>query len=172
MSNPALIPVQFYSWNPLPDSIRSTFELPAWPYSNRDRSLPREVLDYFNHYSIWYYRDSLPDGEGGARPALFGTYLGKPLSEVKYPIDCFCHSCYIHYASMEFNIARWWPNCSQEFIEQQVAIAGDNFAWNTFNDQRKLKAFGRFSIAFEKKVRERRGSKSIGSFSNLPTRKK
>lgn len=171
MSNPALIPIQFYSWKPLPLELRSTFELPDWPYSRQDNQLPPDVLEYFNTYGIWYYRDGLP-GVNGARHALFGTYLGKPLSEAKFPIDVFGYSGYIRYADMSFAIGKWWPSCSREFIDQQIAISGDDYAWNVWGEQRRAKAFGRYSIAFEKKPKVGRLAKGFKSFEELPRARK
>lgn len=55
--------VKFYTFQPLDDSIRTTFELPAWPYTNNPEHY-KLFEDYLKENSIFLYEDSIDkDGE-------------------------------------------------------------------------------------------------------------
>jgi hypothetical protein len=128
-----IINVRFYSLNPLPMEIRSTFELPVWPYSREDGEMPKELIDYFNQYSIFYYRDEIVTGNH-LRPGLINREIS-----VITPIDCYGHSCYIDYGNRTFKVVPWWQQCSREFIKECEMQTGDRMAWTAFNEYRSLK---------------------------------
>lgn len=130
-----IINVSMYSLNPLPMELRSTFELPVWPYSQADGSMPAELAAYFKQYSIFYYRDEITKGNE-LRPGLV-----TPGINFETPIDCYRHSCYIDYGNRTFKIVPWWPQCSREFVMAEVQRTGDRMAWTGFNEPRILKGF-------------------------------
>jgi hypothetical protein len=130
-----IINVSFYSINPLPMEIRRTFELPVWPYSDQNAEMPKELVDYFFPYSIFYYRDEITK-ENQLRPGLIN-----PKVVFETPIDCYAHSCYIDYGMRTFRVVPWWGACSREFVQQCLKQTGDKMAWTTFNEHRTLKGF-------------------------------
>lgn len=127
----SIINVSFYSVKPLPKEIRSTFELPAWPYSG-DEMNP-DLVDYFSAYGIFYYRDSI------TVPGTYRAGLITPGYEsIETPSTCYAHSCYIDYSNRTFEIVEWWPQCSKVFIQDCLRDFGDRYAWTGFNEPRQL----------------------------------
>lgn len=130
----SIINVGFYSLSPLPNSIRGTFELPAWPYARSE--MDPDLVEYFKQYDIFYYRDSI------TVPGQFRAGLITPGYEsIKMPVRCYSHSCYIDYGNRTFEIVEWWPQCSREFIQQCMTDFGDRYAWTNFNEPRELRGY-------------------------------
>lgn len=130
-----IINVRFYSLTPLPMEIRNTFELPVWPYSRPDGEMPAELIEYFNQYGIFYYRDEIITGN-----SLRAGLINPEISAVP-PIDCYGHSCYIDYGNRTFKVVPWWQQCSREFVKECEMQTGDKMAWTAFNEHRSLKGF-------------------------------
>jgi hypothetical protein len=160
MSGPQIVQVNFYSVKPLPMDARSSFELPAWPYSSDDGVLPEEVAEYFKQLGIFYYRDSIQK-KGSFRNGL----ITPGFEEMPLPQNCWGHSCYIDYAYRTFKVVEWWRGCSIDFVRDCVKKTGDRYSWTTFNESRVVKAFNsRFiksSLVTKPTGRKIRSSKDV-----------
>jgi hypothetical protein len=131
-----IINVSFYSWNPLPMELRSTFELPSWPYPDDSGIIPQDVDEYFRKYSIFYYRDSISH-KNKLRQGLIATGS----ENIKLPHPGYYHSCYIDIEMRTFAIVPWWSQCSRQFVLDTEKLTGDRMAWTAFNESRVIKGF-------------------------------
>lgn len=116
-----------YSTEPLPLSLRGTFELPAWPYYNGNaKDIPKELIDYFKKYKIVHYQDDYVKFPSG-------IVIDPPQT----PFIAFLSSGWVD--DSDLKIIEWPMNAPpgmsvnyrlQEKINKKT---GDNWAWGEFN---------------------------------------
>ena len=126
--------VFMHSSDPLPLELRSSFELPVWPYREGPGNVPTEFRDYLKQYTIFRYLDDEADHPSAI---LVPNSEGEWPHNWESPIDCYEHIVYIHDDTLEVGT---WPNDQNEtkLHEQIVAKTGDNYSWGSFNKKVSL----------------------------------
>ncbi len=118
-----------------PMSVRSTFELPVWPYrEGPGGEVPHEFRDYLRELNVFYYLDDYSDDKNNFTHAiLVPNDEGQWPHEWKMPMDVYRQMVYIHDDTLE--VGRW-PNDQaegRELYQKIVSATGDDFAWGEFN---------------------------------------
>jgi hypothetical protein len=122
--------VYMYHFIPLPIEIRSSFELPAWPYSD-DPEFEKIFEDYMKSLKVFRYEDNvLEDGD------LDTNYsINFEVEEIEFPFNAFFSSCAI--SNEELKIIDWpqdnkkGSNLMKKIKENK--IQSDLKAWFNWN---------------------------------------
>lgn len=155
--------IQLFSKRPLPQELRSTFELPCWPYrEGPGGQIPVELRDYLRKYSVFRYEDDYPGDRGQYSYAiLIPDDDGVWPSDFKSPINAYQHTLYVHNETLE--IIKW-PNDRPEGFELHRKIVegtGDNFAWAEFNKSVVLRSVNAHAVVYIS------GHNTPGNISNI-----
>ena len=155
--------IQMHSKKPLPDTLRSTFELPVWPYREGPGQTPIELRDYLKQFTIFRYEDNYTGGPRGmyAYAIMIPDENGTWAQDWESPIECYQHMLFIDDETLE--IIHWPNDNPQGFaLHRKIEEAtGDTFAWSEFNKKVELRACNSHVIAYT------RGHNTPGNISNI-----
>jgi len=128
--------IDLWHKDPLPLELRTSFELPAWPYTE-DKEFFQIFLDYMQKYTILRYQDTaLSDGNKNVDYPFTFIQVGEE-EEIKGPI-------YIYYSRVavddqEFKVQRWpmdrIADADPKWLSKikKHPVSSDMMAWSFFN---------------------------------------
>lgn len=117
-----------YSLQKLPDDIRSSFRLPAWPFDSENPEDIRRVQDYLKNLSIVHYRD-----ETQATGLVLEPNDSDPTSILERSgFAAYRTQGIIHRRELE--VIRWEKSQSNlSKFNKVVKKHGDDWAWMNWN---------------------------------------
>lgn len=122
--------IRIYSINPLPDELRGTFELPAWPYYNGNATdIPKELVEYFQKYSIIRYQDDYVKYPVG----IVVPYQGKDYSNERSAFPAYLSAAWLDNENL--SIIKWpYDDPRGHSLRAKIQdTIGDDFAWSIWN---------------------------------------
>lgn len=120
--------VRMFSFRPLVEGIRGSFELPAWPYTTDDASY-KQFSDYLTNMGIFWYEDSDAD-------APFSKVFTFPVNfELPPSFIALRHRLVVDDAT--FKVKNWPAGFRRDpkniGWKNQADHYGDEYAWEEFN---------------------------------------
>lgn len=138
--------VKLYSFQPLPNDLRGTFDLQAWPY-NGDKEAFEKFLSYLRKYEIFRYEDSAPVGEYGKESInaicvpLHHLKI-KQIQDSEFGVPGFRSQCVVDPDTLKIVKFPEVVRQSAQFNGRALSeYYGDDWMWEEFNLEVNIPAY-------------------------------
>lgn len=124
-----ILQVKMYSLRPFPHSLRSSFELPEWPYFNGvDNPPPNKFVQYLRDLGVVHYQDDYPKSK-------YAILIDQPDFSFRgmKPTLMYFNFCQIDDDNLK--IIKWSNKGRPELRQKIHEVTGDDFAWYDWNSE-------------------------------------